>query len=347
MHLRPAPLIFSIIVAAHAHAAPQEQVAKLTHLMGSAQIFTQPSKKPHGGKKVDDGSMALYENEYYLVREAKVGDAVEQGNVVRTHPSARARVIYSNGDQIVVGPGSAYRVHWDEKTGANPKVDLIYGKIRGVVSKEGPRNKFTLRTKTATMGVRGTDFFIAERMDGETEITVVRGAVEVTPAVEGAKSVEVTTGNTATVTARGGPLPATKEGAAAPAAPLVIDPTVAIRETTKQDYKGIEKSSEVASVKQPAAPNVPASVAQEIRELEKKAIQVTLKDIQTHQPELHARLASQASSVRSAQELNSKAVQELSKTAPAAPPKRKKPTATEMDKLEEENAYKKFFRIQD
>lgn len=132
-------LVFAVLVSiAHAHASPQ--VATLTQVQGETKLFSHPSKKapaPQPGVTV-----ALYEGEYYNVKDAEVGDKMERGNILRTAPNGKARVVYDNGDQFNVGPGTAYRVQWSEDSAkATTEVALMYGKFRGIIEKGGPRSK--------------------------------------------------------------------------------------------------------------------------------------------------------------------------------------------------------------
>ncbi len=312
--------IVLFFVGANAHAGAQN--ASITKLMGSVQIFTHPSRTPHPKKDTADGSMALFEGEYFLVREAKVGDTLEQGNILRTKVASRARLVYDNGDQILVAPGTAYRIHWEPKTETDPKLSLMYGKIRGVVSKQGPRGKFSLRTKVATLGVRGTDFFLSESPSGETLLSVIRGAVEMKTAAS-AQPVEVKMGFSATVQ------PSEK-------------PTIALLETSREEFGAIEKISITSTESSRTSANIEAPVAQKVALLEKKALEATTEDIRKYQPELLARLP--AAGAGSVDELNSKSVASLSEKAPSRPAKKKKPSRKDLDTDEDSDPYQQYFK---
>ena len=49
-------------------------IATLAQTEGKAQLFTHPSKKPFPEMSLKAGTMALFEGEYYLIQEAKLGD---------------------------------------------------------------------------------------------------------------------------------------------------------------------------------------------------------------------------------------------------------------------------------
>lgn len=318
-------------------ARASEQVGTFTQVDGEVKLFTHPSKD----LQKSGGTHALYEGEYYLVEDAKVGNRVEQGNIVRTAPGAKARVVFENGDQINVGPATAMRIFWNKDArNATTRMDLAYGKVRGIVEKGGPRSHLQIRTRTATMGVRGTDFFIADGgTDGGTEVSIMRGAVEVTPKVENAKPVEVKQGMSADIP----PVPQPKAESAAKkeeaGKPAPVQAAVELRQTTQEELQGIQRSSTIA--KKPG--EQPQAAAPEVAKLEKKAVETTLKDIKVYDPKLYAQLESRKPA--STDEINTSVVQTLIKEAPKAP-EAHKPHKSEVDNLDQ-GAYEKYFKVQD
>ncbi len=345
-------LLLSLVSYPFGLAAADEHVGTLTQLEGLVQIFSHPSKTLPSVKPAA-GTLALFEGEYYVVNNAKAGDPVENGNIVRTVPGAKARVVFENGDLFQIGSGTAYRVSWNAKAvdraKLQAKIDLMYGKFRGVVAKDGPRKKITLRSPVAVMGVRGTDFFVEENgRTGETEFTVIRGAVEVTPTGH-TKPIEVKSGFSAVVAMKttvmesapspaASGAPAKTETAAKPApAPEV---KVELRRTAQDELRAIQKTSELKSVPV-AAPAITAKV----EALEKKALESTLKDIHEYQPELHARLSAKAGSSGSLESVNAESVNALLPTAPKeAPHRRRKPVIKDLDSADEAGAYDRYFK---
>ncbi len=341
--------------AATLTARASTQTASITKLLGDAQIFTHPSKTPHEKKTVDDGSMALFEGEYFLVREAKVGDTVEEGNILRTKVNGRARLVYENGDQIIVAPGTAYRIHWDAKSEKDPALDLMYGKVRGVVAKDGPRGKFTIRTKAATLGVRGTDFFVSEsNTTGETTLTVIRGSVEMKPVAAGEKPVEVKMGFSGTAIGAapaGAKTPGASEHSESSVKTLEKAGKIEVKETSKEEFAVVQKASiiPVLPKQEIAAMNDPEKkegADRKIEALEKKALETTAKDIKNYQPELYAKISGSMAGMASVQELNSKSLSNLEVKAPSRPLKRKKPSRKEVDQDldEDQDPYRQYFK---
>jgi hypothetical protein len=313
------------------------QVATVTQTEGTVKLLTSPTTQGFEGPPPH----ARFEGINYSEREVRVGDRVEQGNILRTSPGSKARVVYDNGDQLSVGSATAYKIRWKQDSATSQvSMDLMYGRVRGVVEKGGPRSHFLIRTKSATMGVRGTDFFIATggAAAEATEVTILRGAVEVTPLAQAAsaaapKPVVVKAGESAEV-ARPAPVPvgavlsATEdEDASTPA------PGVEVRSTTQQELSAIRSASHVAA---PAAP-APAPV----QALEQKAVATTMKDIQAADPALFAALQAKPAPA-SSEELNSAVVSKAAETAPAAPPNHK-PSAVELDDAGQ-GVYDRFYK---
>lgn len=268
---------------------------------GGVQIFSNPSRKVDG-----PSPRALYEGEYYTVRDAKIGDKLSTGNVIRTSATSKARVVYSNGDQMQLTPGTSYRIFL---SGKKKELELKYGRIRAILAKDGPRSGLKLRTKTATMGVRGTDFVL-----GESEVSVLRGAIEVQPK-----------GSSKAKTVKNG------ESAELVAEPKTATVTAQIRPTTQSELIEIQKASTIEPARE-----IPAEAKEKVETLERKAVEMTLNDIRKADPELHAQLQG----AQSASDLNKATVGKVFQAAPAA----KKPGLEELEAIEPD-AYQKYFKI--
>lgn len=343
-------LIVTLSIWSFSAWGASDQVGTITQAEGTVKIFTDPSKTLQKDSQ-DTAPRALFEGEYYRVRDAKPGDRVEKGNILRTAPASKARVIFDNGDQYNVGPATAYRVTW-EKDSDNTRTDvhMMYGKLRGVVAKGGPRSKLFIRTRSATMGVRGTDFFIADDgVNSGTEVSVLRGQVEVKPQAPKAKPVEVKSGYSAAVPSSsdtpplGAPVaPVAKKEKSSPSVvtPQPVVPVVELRKTTQEELVGIQKTSQVKKEHEPAS--APPEVTKKLQLLETKAIETTLKDVKAADPKLYAQVKNEKFS--SPEQINAAAVQTLLKEAPKAPVKRKR-YQSEFEDVRDD-AYEKYFKIE-
>ena len=325
--------LFSIFGLA-ASAFANDQVGTLTQVQGEVKIFFNPAKVIKGAPP-----HVLFEGVYYSIKDAVAGSQVERGNILRTAVGGKARVVYPNGDQFNVGSGSAYRISWNpESAKSKTEIDLMYGKIRGIVEKGGPRSRMTIRTKTASMGVRGTDFFIDDGGPGVgTQVSVMRGQVAVNgdPGNSNKKSkdIEVKAGQSADIPA------------VAPAA-TKAPPQVELRATTQEELKSIQKTSTVKNeIKQQVAQS--EAVNDQIKKLEAKAIATTVQDIMVSDPKLYAQIQAKAAKneFTSVDEVNGTTVEQLVKVAPKAPV-HLKPSQGDLEDLEKDQ-YKKYFRSED
>jgi hypothetical protein len=285
---------------------------------------------PHGNPR------AYFEGEYFVVRDAKTGDSVEKGNLVRTSPGAKARVVYPNGDQFNVGSSSSYRVTWDQDTEeGRTQVQLNYGKLRGIIEKGGPRSRLQIRTRTAVMGVRGTDFFITHggvHLEN-TEISIIRGEVEVKAPTPSSKQIAVKAGYSAEIEA----LPHNRKSD-------LVRPRIDVRKTNQDELLEIHNASTL-NLKSRDLASADTQIRQTVEKLEQKATQTVLKDIKTQDETLYASLQAQKPSSLTSEQMNQAALQNLIKDAPKAPPKRK-PNPEEL-KDAEGGAYEKYFKSTD
>jgi hypothetical protein len=149
--------------------------ATITRLEGEAYILKPFSS---GEKKMgkDLGTLSKYEGKNYWHRSAQLGDHVEYGDHLRTAPQSKVYLTYPNGNQIQVAQGTIFEV---KKSEGEPQLQMNFGKIRAIINKKLPKGSNIVRTKSAVMGVRGTDFSVQAKTENrnETELAVYRGEV--------------------------------------------------------------------------------------------------------------------------------------------------------------------------
>lgn len=126
---------------------------------------------------------------------------IVEGTTVTTGPNSRATIRLDDGHAVVLAENSEFRLdayRFDRSTPQtnNIAIQLLKGALRSVSGLIGGRNpgEFALRTATATIGIRGTDFVIA--LAEQTFVSVSEGVVNVTNA---AGSIPVGAGATAGV----------------------------------------------------------------------------------------------------------------------------------------------------
>ena len=318
IRLKFACLIISLTFISTAFASNVGMVIKKR---GQAILYTNPSSI------FSAKSNTLFEGKYYKMVKVKRGTKIKNGDILKTGSKSKVRVVFKNGDQFNVGEGTAYTVTWAQDTKIKKKtstIRLLHGSLRGIISPKGPRNTMKVRTKNAVMGVRGTDFhFLQQGTSGHSHISVLRGKVQVQDLKQKHKRVNVQQGFSANVISD---LKKSK-------APM--QKKIVISQTSKPELVMIQKHS---TIKRSDDKLVSNEIKQEIESLEKKAIEVTLEDIKTHQPTIYEDLKKRK--ITSLASLNTTVVKKVYKTAPV------KPAKISIEELElnlDENAYDKYF----
>jgi hypothetical protein len=312
----------------------------LTLVQGEVMILSSPRDRSHGDSEVPKGQVrSKFDGKHYLSRKPAVGDEVELDAWIRTFPGARARLVYPNGDQLNVGPGSFLKIESrkpDDESASREGMTFEYGSVRAIISKTGPRSGIRIRSRSATMGVRGTDLVIEElgsrRGDSTTAVTLIRGSLSVQP--KGARAAqEVRSGETA--------MTGSKSGARKYA-------------TSQTELKRSLVLTEQSPAVQVRPESVRPEVAEKLKALEKQAREATVEDMVRYAatPEEKARIEALARDGASAQKLNAAAVAVLVVKAPADSPglklvreedrKNRKLTDSELKELEGD-AYQKYY----
>lgn len=252
--------------------AQSEAKATLTRFFGDVTLLKNPQKEPSG-----DGQSALFGEQYFTVRKASVGDELLPGEVIQTGKVGRARLVYENGDQITVAANTSYQVKMEGESGVKkPLIDLLFGKIRSLIrSRDSNQAGVKVRTRSAVMGVRGTDFYVAAYGSATgTEVTVLRGKVAIHDRDHSAEATVLPSGYTWKARRK----TANTQG----------DQDQVTR-TSKQELGQIHK---VSRVEPPAPQELAAHPAKNhIKSLEKKASQQVIADIKQYQPEIYTKLS--------------------------------------------------------
>jgi hypothetical protein len=189
------------------------------------------------------------------VRELKVGEPLYAGDVVNTRSDATVKLMMADKSIIDLGASTLFKVnewalkHSDDRVVA---MTLGYGKIRASVNTPvGPKGRFTIKTKAATMGVRGTEFIVSSELADPkagagkgagksvtTQITVVHGKVDfVDHAASSHNPIEITGGKQLTTVANLIGENTVQRSSASEAPPKVVDVPPAQLKTLIADAK--------------------------------------------------------------------------------------------------------------
>ncbi|HSF96087.1 MAG TPA: FecR domain-containing protein [Thermohalobaculum sp.] len=114
-------------------------------------------------------------------RTLAVGASVFIGDVVKTDNVGEAQLLFEDGTRMVVGPNSSLVI--DEflfrgKAAENKfSVRALGGAFRFISGESGDKG-YSIRTPSATIGVRGTAFDFTVTPEGETNLVLLSGEAE-------------------------------------------------------------------------------------------------------------------------------------------------------------------------
>lgn len=135
------------------------------------------------------------------------------GAVVVTGPRSQAILRFDDGQAMVLGENTEFRVAAYNFVNGEPKKDqfvfeLLKGALRSVSGLAGRRNPqaYTLRVPQATIGIRGTDFMLA--VVNPAFVSVISGSIGVSNAAGAAAFGAGTTATVASPTAIATAIPA-------------------------------------------------------------------------------------------------------------------------------------------
>lgn len=122
------------------------------------------------------------ENAQSVLLPAKVNSKIQSGETVITSAEGRAKIVMTDRNVIFVMPNSRLKIEKYSETPEDKGVtlSLTEGTIRTDVEQtyDDENSKFEVRTPTATVGVRGTQFITSySKTDDVTEVTTLRGRV--------------------------------------------------------------------------------------------------------------------------------------------------------------------------
>lgn len=112
----------------------------------------------------------------------KRGEILAPNDEIDTRGGGRIAIELTDGSLITILPGSRI-VFGDYRSAASLRelFEITAGRIRVRVNHfSGKPNPYRVNSPTASIAVRGTDFSVAVRVSGETQVVVYEGLVEVT-----------------------------------------------------------------------------------------------------------------------------------------------------------------------
>lgn len=115
------------------------------------------------------------------------GDGIRMQDEVQVDSGGRAKILFVDETVLLITGGSSMTidemVYQPAEDTYSTGFNLLRGKVRSFISDnyKGPTASLEVTTKTATAGVRGTDFIVSyDEQTGRTEVLAIAGKVAVT-----------------------------------------------------------------------------------------------------------------------------------------------------------------------
>ena len=118
----------------------------------------------------------------------KVDDEIASRDTLVTQEKSMAQVTLVDGSTLTFGPKTKFNFRhmvYDEKKKRIIEFDLLYGQLRGSISKavKGQENRVKVETKTVSMGVRGTEIVMNHKVEGVkselSEVALISGEAQI------------------------------------------------------------------------------------------------------------------------------------------------------------------------
>ena len=117
--------------------------------------------------------------------DAKLGSKLQEKDNIKTHENTKVQLIFSDETIISLGKNSDFSIEkflFEDTQEPVAKFGMIKGAMRAITGKIGKiaPQKFSVSTKTATIGIRGTNFTIIAGDDGSHQVYCTYGKISVT-----------------------------------------------------------------------------------------------------------------------------------------------------------------------
>jgi len=155
-------LIKIITILSLSSLALYANVATITALKGSVQVQSDSSTK-----------------------SAALGTELKESDTVITADKSKAQIIFKDETIVTIGKNSHFSIAkyiYDDAGEATVEFGLLKGAMKtitGRIGKIAPQ-RFKVKTKTATIGIRGTNFVVIIEDDGTQRAYCTYGAISVT-----------------------------------------------------------------------------------------------------------------------------------------------------------------------
>lgn len=131
---------------------------------------------------------ALIEREVESI-EAFVGAKLKQKDIIKTNEDSKLQIIFQDETIITIGKNSNFSIQEylfeDSKTPV-ARFNILKGAMKTITGKIGKiaPQKFSVKAKTSTIGIRGTNFIVVVKNDNSYQAYCTYGAISVSIGAE-------------------------------------------------------------------------------------------------------------------------------------------------------------------
>ncbi|MBT4268527.1 MAG: FecR domain-containing protein [Deltaproteobacteria bacterium] len=124
---------------------------------------------------------------------------IYRGDNVLTNETGKARILLTGGNEVFVGPSSTLYLNKSFQSRYNYKYSLnLKGKLRAKIQRVRGR-RFRIKTSTAVIDVKGTDFIVDTTTASTTQVATFTGLVQLT-SLKTKQKVDIPSGQMSSIT---------------------------------------------------------------------------------------------------------------------------------------------------
>ncbi len=153
-----------------------QKIISLGFIVSSLMVSAQAANLGKATKVI--GHVTKIAQESMEEKPLKVDDDIAPRDTIVTLEKSMAQVILVDGSVLTFGPKTKFNFRnmiYDEKKKRIIEFDLLYGQLRGTISKKSSKeNRVKVDTRTVSMGVRGTEILMNNKVeDVKSEVSEV------------------------------------------------------------------------------------------------------------------------------------------------------------------------------
>ncbi|WP_055045543.1 FecR family protein [Devosia sp. A16] len=114
-------------------------------------------------------------------RTLVVGADVFLGDLIRTSTGGSAQILFADGTRLVVGPGSSLRIEDYLLRADGSAGKMVIGALAGTfrfASGNAPKDRYSIKTPSGTIGIRGTAFDLVVDGPKSTRVLMYSGSTQ-------------------------------------------------------------------------------------------------------------------------------------------------------------------------